>query len=306
MKIGVACAQDQDRFLKPLLKYWAKNRKYQVKRFRQGKIADVLDMMDWSDVTWFEWCSDVVMEISNFPRLCRNIVRLHGVEAYNKIIDNVRWERIDDLVLVAPHMKRILAERQPNVKQTKVHIIPNGIDMKRFKIPRETFNRDHITIGSLGFINHNKNQAFLFQLMKYLTDHTDKKYKLHIAGVHQSDELKDYLSHMEKALGIDVTYWGWVKKSEEFLKGIDILVSTSMRESFGMGIMEAMAMGVKPVVHSFVGAEGFYPDWAIFNTIDEFVALCNAPAEPQKYRDWVEKYSLKKQIEKTDALLGVV
>jgi len=306
MKIAVACAPNEDRFLKPLLKYWVKNRKYQVKRFRTGSVADLLDMMDWSDVTWFEWCSDVVAEISNFPKLCRNIVRLHSCEAYNEIINKVKWERIDDLVLVAPHIKRRLAERQPNVKKTKVHIIPNGIDMKRFQIPREKFKRDHIAIGSLGFINHNKNQAFLFQLIKYLTDHTDKKYKLHIAGVHQDDALRDYLNHMEKTLGIDVTYWGWVKKSEEFLKGIDILVSTSMREGHPVGISEGMAMGIKTLVHNYVGAEGSYPDWALFNSVDEFVALCNAPAEPKKYREWVERYSLKKQIEKTDVLLGAV
>ena len=52
-----------------------------------------------------------------------------------------------------------------------------------------------------------------------------------------------------------------------------VLLSTSMYESFGLNIGEAMAVGAFPVVHDFPGADRLWPEECLFASIDDAVAL---------------------------------
>jgi len=58
---------------------------------------------------------------------------------------------------------------------------------------------------------------------------------------------------------------------ESFWKDKNYLLHTSLHEGHSLAVNEAMARGVKPVIHNFRGARELYPiDW-LFNTIDEAV-----------------------------------
>ena len=58
-----------------------------------------------------------------------------------------------------------------------------------------------------------------------------------------------------------------------------VLLSTSMYESFGLNIGEAMAVGAFPVVHDFPGADGLWPEECLFASIEQAVALIRSPAQ---------------------------
>ncbi len=74
-----------------------------------------------------------------------------------------------------------------------------------------------------------------------------------------------------------------------------VLLSTSMYESFGLNIGEAMAVGAFPVVHDFPGAERLWPGECLYASIDDAVALIRS-ARTGLYRDWVgERYGLQRQ-----------
>jgi len=50
-----------------------------------------------------------------------------------------------------------------------------------------------------------------------------------------------------------IKFDGWVENPEEWLKDKSHIICTSVLESQGKGIMEAMSMGLKPVIHNLSG-----------------------------------------------------
>lgn len=74
-----------------------------------------------------------------------------------------------------------------------------------------------------------------------------------------------------------------------------MLLSTSMYESFGLHIGEAMAVGAFPVVHDFPAANRSWPEQCLFASIDQAVAPIRS-ARPGFYRQWVgDRYGRKRQ-----------
>jgi hypothetical protein len=68
--------------------------------------------------------------------------------------------------------------------------------------------------------------------------------------------------------------------------------------------MEAMARGLKPLIHNFVGARGIYPGKYLWNTIPDFVRMATEDNyDPAEYRNFIEtNYSLNKQTENIDTI----
>jgi len=108
-----------------------------------------------------------------------------------------------------------------------------------------------------------------------------------------------YFTHLLKETGLEknVVFQGYVKNIEEFLEDKNFVLSTSVHESFGYSIAEAMACGIKPLIHNFCGSESLWPKDLIFNFIDEIPTLVSSEYNSEAYRRFVEnRYSLEKQI----------
>ena len=102
----------------------------------------------------------------------------------------------------------------------------------------------------------------------------DKKYKLFIAG-DLNARYSLYFNQMiqEMSLGENIQMTGWIKDVSGWLEDKHYIVCSSILEGHPVGIMEAMACGLKPLIHNFVGARGAYPDKYLWNTIPEFVSM---------------------------------
>jgi len=110
---------------------------------------------------------------------------------------------------------------------------------------------------------------------------------------------------MLPALGLGgvVTFDGAVADMPAWYADKGVLLSTSMYESFGMNIGEAMAVGAFPVVHAFPGADRIWPEECLFASIEDAVALIRS-GRPALYRGWVaDRYGLDRQ---ATAILGVL
>ncbi|MDL2271606.1 hypothetical protein LJC23_01055 [Desulfovibrio sp. OttesenSCG-928-I05] len=71
-----------------------------------------------------------------------------------------------------------------------------------------------------------------------------------------------------------------------------------------MNIAEAMAKGIKPLVHNYFGSSFFYPRKFIFNTQDECVAIAERDYNPAFCRAFVaDRFSLQEQLAHVDAVL---
>jgi tetratricopeptide (TPR) repeat protein len=90
-KVAFFCGLKGDvKFLNDI--YTFIEQRFQVRFFEGGDINQMHEMMKWSDISWFEWCTDMAAEASKLPKVCKNIVRLHAFEAYGDWPGHVKWE----------------------------------------------------------------------------------------------------------------------------------------------------------------------------------------------------------------------
>jgi len=278
---------------------------YEYTRYRylaqMPEIADLdqlHEVMKTSDISWFEWCTDLVVQASRLPKVCRNIVRLHRFEAYNNWPGQVRWENIDTLILVGNSFVReaLLAQVPDIEKRTHVVTIANGVNLDRFQFVDRQPGKN---LACVGYLNMRKNPMFLLQCMQKL-HYVDREYKLFFAGVFQDAMLEQYIRHMVQVLELqDVVFFdGWQEDINAWLRDKHYIVSASIGEGHPMGLLEAMACGLKPVIHNFPGAVENFPAEFLFDFSEQFCEqICSGPYQSQRYRRFVEEnYSLKTQL----------
>jgi glycosyltransferase involved in cell wall biosynthesis len=145
------------------------------------------------------------------------------------------------------------------------------------------------------------------QILKKLAD-IDKRYILQVAGSFQDSRYKIYLEYMINEMGLqdNIILYGWVDDMDGFWKDKNYLLHTSTFESFGYAIFEAMARGIKPVIHNFRGAKELYPKKAIFNTVDEAVnKIISRDYNSNEYRDWIiaKVWTLKNQLKQIKEII---
>ena len=295
-KIAFFCGGDGMNFLDEIYEFT--RQRFEVRLF-DGQTEDQLyELMQWSDISWFEWCTNLAVIGSRKPKVCENIIRLHRYEAYEIWPQQVNWANIDFLITVGnSFVKKALTERVPGIEnQTSSVTIPTGVNLERFSFTDKPRGKNIAFLSNLRLV---KNPAMILQCMQKL-HYIDPEYKLFIAGQFQDGSLEQYLRHMVNTLGLQNTVFfeGWQRDVHVWLKDKHFIASTSIIESQGMGVLEAMACGLKPVIHNFPGAgEIFKPEY-LFNISEEF---CNQvfsdSYEPRQYRKFVEKnYPLRNQL----------
>jgi glycosyltransferase involved in cell wall biosynthesis len=129
---------------------------------------------------------------------------------------------------------------------------------------------------------------------------------VHVAGAFTDLRTARYVKRFMASLGLGgvVRFDGVIEDMPTWYANKGVLLSTSMYESFGMNIGEAMAVGAFPVVHDFPGADRLWPEECLFAGTDDAVALIRS-ARPGLYRDWVrDRYGLDRQIASVLRLLA--
>ena len=279
--------------------------RYPVQFLEDQSIDQMYESMKASDISWFEWCTDMVVEASKLPKVCKNIVRLHRFEAYHSWPSEVQWENIDTLIIVGnSFVKDALLKQVPDIEsRTQLVTVPNGVNFDKFKFIDRPRGKN---IACVGYLNMRKNSMLLLQCMQKL-HYIDREYKLFFAGTFQDPMLEQYVRHMVQALGLTevVFFNGWQQDINSWLENKHYIVSGSIGESQGMGLLEGMACGLKPVIHNFPGAGQILPSEFLFNISEEFCGqILSGTYEPQKYRRFVEEnYSLKNQLSKINDIL---
>lgn len=302
-KLAFFCGTDR-KFLPDIINHFSKRTDdYEVRVFHSKSVKDFTDMLEWSDISWFEWCDRLVIEASKLPKVCRILCRLHRFEAFTGMPSQVEWGNVDTLILVAHHIKDALKLQIPDIEErVKVRILYNGVNLDRFvyKEREKGFN-----IAYIGYLNYRKNPALLLQCVKYLVDR-DPRYILHVAGDYQELECRFYIEQMldELKLRDNIVFHGWIDNLESWTDDKQYLLSTSIHEGHPCGIMEAMATGIKPLIHHFYAAEEMYPQKYIFNTVDEFVDMVMSDDyNSAEYRKYIEdNYPLERQLREIESI----
>jgi len=283
-KLAFFCGADGPTFLKDILEF-AKQR-FEVRFFNGKTYGDMYELMKWSDISWFEWCTDLATNASRMPKVCTNIIRLHRYEAYLDFPKEVNWENIDVLITVGNRcVNEALAGKVPDIaSRTRIVQIANGVDLAKFGFIERSRGLNIAFVGDLRLV---KNPMFALQCMHRLHS-IDSGYKLFFAGrVPPVDAfVEQYLTHTVDVLGLrDVVFFdGRQDDVNSWLADKHYIISTSVIESQGMGLLEGMACGLKPVVHNFPGAQQIFAPEFLFNTAEDFCSrILSAEYEPGRY-----------------------
>lgn len=301
-KIAFFCGGQDPKFLTEIHRFTKE--RFPVEVFTGTSTAQMYELMKWSDISWFEWCTEYALEASKLPKVCRTIVRLHRWEAYEDIVQNVCWNNIDVLITVGnSFVMNALRQRVPDLDtMTRAVTIPNGIDLETFNFIERNRGKN---IACVGYLNMRKNPMFLVQCMQKL-HYLDPAYRLFFAGNFQDRMLEQYMRHIVDQMGLGdvVVFDGWQGDISRWLEDKHYIVSASIGESQGMGLLEGMARGLKPVIHNFPGAHEIFPSEFLFNISEEFCGqILSESYDPRRYREFVAaRYPLKNQLDSVNKI----
>lgn len=298
LKITFICPPGQESFLRDIVKYFGA--RHEVRTCYTNTESEVMTDIEWADIIWFEWADVLAVSLTKHPTGILNdkhvICRLHSGESFTNLPKQIDWSVIDNVIFVAEHIRNINELLTPVIKNTTISIIPNGINLENWKFRTREKGFDIAYVGS---INYKKGSIFLPHLLNAVYNE-DKRYRLHVAGEIQDPRYNFYFKQMVQDMGLSNSFvmYGNIDDIDTWLEDKHYIISASLLESQQLGICEAMAKGIKPIIHNFVGAKSLYPEKYIWNSIPDFVRLVQEDDyDSMEYRGFIdEKFSLEKQL----------
>jgi phosphatidyl-myo-inositol alpha-mannosyltransferase len=197
-----------------------------------------------------------------------------------------------------------------------VSIIPNGIDLEHFHVPRKRKISDDKTILYIGRLEKRKGVNYLLKAFAELAER-QKNVKLVIAG---DGVDKQKLEIMTQELGIErkVRFLGYISetKKRKLLHDADLFCSPAIfGESFGIVLLEAMASGLVTVAGSNPGYASVLQGMGSVSLVNpkdtqEFSKrielLLNEPQLRKLWREWARKtvpqYSYNNVVDQYEAV----
>ena len=302
-KIAVLSLPGLESFLENIVNFL--KTKYEVQTCYSTNGQEIESAVKWADAIWLEWANELTIKLTNHPTLLEGkhvLCRLHSYEALAGFASKINWKNICDLIFVAEHIKSIVLQQVPNLPDMvkNIYVVPNGINIDKFSFKSRSKGENLAYIGN---INFKKGPMLLLHAFRELVQ-TDDKYRLFIAGDFQDARYQLYFNQMIKEMDLEnnVHFDGWVTDVNSWLEDKQYILCTSVLEGHPVGIMEAMARGLKPLIHNFVGARGIYPKKYIWNTIPEFVNMVTGDDyDSMEYRNFIEQnFSFDIQIKKIE------
>jgi glycosyltransferase involved in cell wall biosynthesis len=297
-KLAFFVKQGMDSFINNIVRH--ASLEYRVQKIVVTETKQIDIGMKWADICWFEWCDELLIYGSkgSFAADKKIICRLHSYEAYSDYPANVQWKHVDKVIFVSDWVRRLAYSRFPLLRVAPSVVIPNGIDLNRFRFKERSkgFN-----IAYVGYINFKKGPMLLLHTFKAIYDR-DNRYKLYIAGQFQEIRDKLYFEQMIVELGLteNVIFEGWQHNIDVWLEDKHYILCSSLNEGNPVGVMEAMSRGLKPLIHHFIGGAREQFGKYVWNTIEECVDMVLSEAyNPKEYRDYIQRnYSLELQLDK--------
>ena len=156
----------------------------------------------------------------------------------------------------------------------KISVIPNGIDLERFSELRSDENRasvcrawqmkpERLLVGTLGELNPLKGQAEFLRAAALIREQFEEtEFIIAGADASRAGEHRAALESLIERLNLRgrAHLIGWQEDAAPLLNALDVFVSASQTESFGLAIVEAMAAGATVVATATEGAMSIIED----------------------------------------------
>lgn len=308
------------KFTDGMIKWWTEHGYIvDAQRYYNPQLAEE------ADIIWFETCdnnlcsatkpgSAIMDDAANYQPwdlhdmdLSKKhiIVRPIDIEVWQGHQNASRWDVVDDVIFIAQHIMNAadpeaLPERKPDLR---VHLIPHSVDLDKwsFKERQPGFN---IAVVAERWMS--KGVSEIIQIAMKLKK-IDSRYKIYWLGQRSDYEWEHaYRDNIVEDLELPIEFINHVESVDEFLEDKNYLLSCSHKEAFGANIAEAMAKGIRPIVHRFYGAEPLWGDLPLWHSIDEAVEMItDGHYDSQSYRQYLidKSYTLPQMMEAIDKVI---
>ena len=269
--------------------------KFADKRFNTEVHIDktpshIRQVMDWSDISWFDGCDDAMVESLAIAGNCKVVVRLDSNDISGGPIDRVNWDNVDALVITTnPFAEEALIERVGDIaERTRIVTVGPGADTRGLGFVEKKCGKK---IACIGDIDSHSNPMFLVQCMQKL-HYLDSDYRLYFAGDFTDKATEQYVRHTVERLDLSsvVFFDGRQNNMNAWLRDKHYVVSGGINEQGLEGVLAGMACGLRPAVHNFPGAEVLMDKEFLFDLAEDFCELLLVSSyEPERYRSIVEE-----------------
>lgn len=196
-------------------------------------------------------------KIAQIPKL---IWRMGVLLPETSLVHRLTGRYLPDKIVVPCQSLKDQLKRFSWIKQEKVKVIPNGIDLSRFnfdmKKERERLFRKYslnpqiILIGVPARLVEAKGHIYLLQAIPEIVKAFPQVKFLFAGDGSEKEALKKLTSQLN--LEDHVIFAGYIKEIFQTMAGFDLLVLPSISEGFGGALAEGMALK-KPIVATRVG-----------------------------------------------------
>lgn len=181
----------------------------------------------------------------------------------------------------------MMVDSRPQASDMKLHDIPCGVDLNKwtFKERQPGYN---IAVVAEAWVS--KGVDYVLQIALKLKQ-LDSRYHIYWLG-----KWHDY--HWEEAYARDfieynklpITFTDWVEDLDAWLEDKHYLLLGSKKEAFSYATAEAMAKGIKPVLHAFYGSRELWPG-ITWSGIEEAVTrITEDRYDSESYRRYLQEH----------------
>lgn len=254
---------------------------------------ELLEELEQADALFVDWADrGGLAAVMTAPEGIRVVLRVHSMDAFSPWIHLIDWSRVDELILVSEHLRqmvtRLVGDR---LTHTRVHVVSNVLDESRLPTTRtEGYLRRMLMVG---WGQRVKDPLWALEVLAALRV-DEPAWRLSLVGADfpadairsqgaYARQFRERLTHDDVRGAID--FVGFTRDLAPHLARSGFMLSTSRRESFGLGLVEGAAAGLVPVVRNWPvfapldGARTLFPDDWVVESIDEAVERIRAHAE---------------------------
>ncbi|MDT3695331.1 MAG: glycosyltransferase family 4 protein [Ignavibacterium sp.] len=197
----------------------------------------------------------VIVPALNFLKSGIPLVFTKHLESFiikKNFLHNWIYKRVDCAIAISSVIKLNLL-KTTSLKESKIKIVYNGVDLEKFNPKNTNRNKlrdeigaeeNNLLIGMTGRFSPGKgHEDFLLAINRLNKKYPEAKYVVVGEASRGEDEYEKNIKHLAEEYGIkNITFTGYRTDIPDVLAAFDIYVFPSHAESFGVGLIEAMAL----------------------------------------------------------------
>ncbi len=255
------------------------------------------DKYNWADVVLSMWACGWAVLFSKWNKKPLFVIH-RSFEIFEDTnvrvsVKDIEWQNVAQLFMLNETHYPLFAEKIGNVNPI---FIKNGIDLDYFPTVEKRADAKH-RIAWICNLNHKKGGIIALQAIAELRK-IDKLVTLNHIGRLYSKRIQLYLKCTMPYLNAVWKNYGYNNSHafvKNFLKTCRFILSTSIVEGHPMNILEAMAMGCKPLIHRYPGVEYQFPESYVWTTFCDLRRLYVEDYKPEEYRQFIaDNYDYRK------------